>query len=259
MAWWQAIFLGLIQGLTEFLPVSSSGHLALSEYFLGFENLQNLILFDLVCHLGTLTAIIYFFFPAIKESLQFRSPKFWLIVLATLPLFPLLLILKPIKALFNQIEYLGPFFILSAILLFSGIHLRLKSQASSPSWKGALFIGAFQSVAILPGVSRSGATISAATFLGWKREEAITFSFLLAIPTILGGAFIEALQLCSSTNASCGVNTIAYVIGFVTSCIVGLCSLSLLVKIAEKNKWHYFGWYCLILGCLTTYYFIFVN
>lgn len=254
MTWWQAMLLGIIQGFTEFLPVSSSGHLALSQYFLGFDDLQHLILFDLVCHLGTLTAIIYFFFPALKESLNLKSSQFWLIVLATLPLFPLLFILKPIKALFSHIEFLGPFFIVSACVLFGGMHLRFKSFSNS-RWKNALFIGTAQSMAILPGISRSGATISAATCLGWEREQAITFSFLLAIPTILGGTLIETLQIFSSPHLLSEVSLSAYMVGFITSCVVGLLALSILVKMATQNKWHYFGWYCLFLGIFTTIYF----
>lgn len=257
MTTWQALLLGLIQGITEFLPVSSSGHLALSQHLLGFDNLQDYILFDLVCHLGTLVAIFYFFFPVIKENFNIRSKQFWAIVLGTLPLFPLVLFLKPIKALFDEPLFLGPCFIFSSFLLFAGIYLRTPSfMQKREQWKDALIIGVFQAIAILPGISRSGATISAANFLGWQKQQAITFSFLLAIPAIIGGVTLEIWKIWSASAVIMpAIDPLTYLIGFLTSCIVGVLSLILLIRAATHNKWHYFAWYCLLLGIITTLYF----
>ena len=257
MTTWQALLLGIIQGITEFLPISSSGHLALGQYFLGFENLQDYILFDLVCHLGTLMAIFYFFFPVIKESLNVQNKQFWMIVIATLPLFPLVFILKPIKALFDQPQFLGPCFLFSSALLFAGIYLRLPLFSQSKlKWKDAVAIGTFQAIAILPGISRSGATISAANLLGWQKEQAVSFSFLLAIPAILGGVVLEGWQAWHAPSISIStVNPWAYFIGFTTSCFVGILSLLLLMRAITHNKWCYFAWYCLTLGLITTLYF----
>ena len=139
MSAWEAFLLGLVQGITEFLPVSSSGHLALGQYFLGFEHLQDYILFDLVCHLGTLCAILTIFFSIVKESLM-QLNRFWQIVIGTLPLFPLVLILKPIKSLFDQPAWLGPCFILSACLLFASLYLRFPMRKGSEghSWRESL-------------------------------------------------------------------------------------------------------------------------
>lgn len=252
---WEAFILGIVQGITEFLPVSSSGHLALGQYFLGFEQMQNYILFDLICHLGTLLAIFIIFFPVIKESLTQLS-RFWQVVIGTLPLFPLVLILKPIKSLFDQPALLGPCFIVSACLLFASLYWRLPVTmgAGNSRWRDPLTIGAFQAVAILPGISRSGATISAARLLGWQKEHAIQYSFLLAIPAILGGTVLEGWHVWHH-SVDVTMNPWVFIVGFFTSFGVGCLSLLLLIRLVIRDKWIYFAWYCLFLGIATTLYF----
>jgi undecaprenyl-diphosphatase len=263
MTTWQAFVLGLIQGITEFLPVSSSGHLALVQYFLGFKNLQDYILFDLICHLGTLLAIFYVFFPVIKDSLIIHTNRFWQIVLGTLPLFPLVLLLKPIKAFFDHPQLLGPCFLISACLLFASLYGRsfIQSQTNKRSWQDPLTIGIFQAVAILPGISRSGATISAARLLGWQKEQSIQFSFLLAIPAILGGSIIEGWQAWhTSITVLSNLNPWTFLIGFFTSFLFGCLALQILIRLVIQDKWSYFAWYCLVLGIATTIYFnVFVS
>lgn len=258
MTEWQAFLLGLIQGITEFLPVSSSGHLALGQYFLGFDHLQNYILFNLICHLGTLAAIFYVFFPVIKDTFTKTPQRFWQIVLATLPLFPLVLILKPLKALFDHPQLLGPCFLATSLLLFGSMYWRFPLQAprQDRTWRDPLTIGIFQAVAIFPGISRSGATISAARLLGWQKEQAIQFSFLIAIPAILGGTVLEAWQVWKAPESALSeVSPLAFFVGFCTSCLVGCLSLLLLIKWLANDKWRYFAWYCLILGSAVTIYF----
>jgi len=259
MTSWEALLLGLIQGLTEFLPVSSSGHLALGQYLLGYSHLQDYLLFDLVCHLGTLGAIIWVFFNSLTEAFTTQRHRFWQIVLATLPLFPLALLIKPLKVLFAQPQFLGPCFLVSAALLFAGIFYRFPMQQTrlNRQWKDPLVIGAFQAVAVFPGISRSGATISAAQLLGWTKEEAVRFSFLLAIPAILGASILEGWQVWHATSSASSVPLTAYFIGFITSLSVGYCALRILIHIVMHNQWIYFAWYCLLLGLATTFYFNF--
>lgn len=255
MTTWKAIILGIIQGLTEFLPVSSSGHLELGQYLLGLEDLHQFILFDLICHLGTLCAIVYVFLPQIKEFFS-NQTRFMQVLIGTLPLFPLVLIMKPIKSLFDQPEYLGICFMITAALLFASSYLHFRSKRPPSSWKDPLTIGLFQAVAILPGISRSGATISAARLLGWQKEEAIQYSFLLAIPTILGGTAIEVAQLIIHPSTSTALLTSSqFIAGFLTSFVVGCFSLKLLIRMMNQDKWTYFAWYCLLLGIMTTLYF----
>lgn len=256
MTAWEAFLLGLVQGITEFLPVSSSGHLELSQYFLGFQHLDQYILFNLICHLGTLLAIFYIFFPQIKYSLTHRK-GFLLVVLGTLPLVPLVFILKPIKALFDQPQYLGYCFLLSAGLIFLSSFYHLKRNFSHRSrWWDSLTIGLFQAIAILPGISRSGSTISAARLLGWQKEEAVNFSFLLAIPAILGGTILEVLHLLKSPASEIApIGGIQFFIGFLTSFIIGCLALKLLIRMTVQDKWIYFAWYCLFIGLTAIVYF----
>ena len=223
----EAIFLGILQGLTEFLPVSSSGHLTLGQALIGLQDLHNFIIFDLICHLGTLLAIFVIYRNDILQLFTSDKRRFGQLVLATLPLFPLVLLLKPIKALFDQTQYLGFFFIITAFLLYLGIRYGSVKAKTHP-WRDALAIGMFQAVAIVPGISRSGATISGARILGWQTQEAVTFSFLLAIPAILGGTAVELLQLLlkSQTASAASIGIMPYAAGFATSLASGcwLCN-----------------------------------
>lgn len=257
----ESILLGIIQGITEFLPVSSSGHLELAQHLLGMSDLHQYIIFDLVCHLGTLLAIFLILAPQIKALFTTNRERLYQVMLGTLMLFPLLLIMKPIKATFDQPEYLGPCFLFTAALLYAGIRFGKVAEPQALAkhkWRDAIVIGLFQAIAILPGVSRSGSTISGATLLGWNRQEAITFSFLLAILAILGGTTLELLQLIlkHGYDTMPNVSWEQYLTGFVTSFVVGCGALLLLMKLAANERFIYFVWYCLGLGILTTLYFI---
>lgn len=259
----EAVILGIIQGLTEFLPISSSGHLELGQLFLGLKNLDHYILFNLVCHLGTLLAIFFVFADQIRTTFTNRT-RMYQIVLGTIPLVPLVLLIKPLKTLFNQPQYLGFCFLFTAFLLYAGIRFGSvvpdNCQRQRHRWRDALLIGLFQAVAILPGVSRSGSTISGGMLLGWKQQDAIAFSFLLAIPAILGATVIELWQLLKDSQVNSLdpplIGWMEYVAGFLTAFGVGYLALRFLIKLATKNKFIYFVWYCLLIGSATILYFI---
>lgn len=259
----EAIILGIIQGLTEFLPVSSSGHLELGQKLMGMKNLDHYIIFDLVCHLGTLLAIFYIFFPQIKNILAFDRVGLYQIILGTLPLFPLLLIMKPIESIFDQPQNLGYCFLLTAVLLYAGIRFGRSESFEAlhkRQWRNPVVIGIFQAVAILPGVSRSGSTISAARLLGWQKQDALAFSFMLAIPAILGGTALELFKLFfkPGLHAPDSIGFVQYAAGFATSFVIGCAALLLLMKLAAKDsRFIYFAWYCFFLGIATTWYFNF--
>lgn len=255
MTLWHALFLGIIQGLTEFLPISSSGHLALGQYFLGFEQLQRYVLFDLVCHLGTLLAILITFLPALKAGFFSDRTLFRQVAIATLPLFPLVMIIKPLKALFDQPWLWGPCFLVSAAILFMGLHWQFPSRIKPSSWRDPLAIGVMQAIAIFPGISRSGSTISAARVLGWPKEQAMQFSFLLAIPAILGGVLWEGGHAWNQSALSISLPWEAFAVGFLASFLVGMLSLRLLAQLLRRDKWNCFAWYCLVLGVTVTGYF----
>ncbi len=240
----EALILGAIQGITEFLPISSSGHLILGQKLFGFDKLDQYILFDLICHIGTLLPICLLFSDQLKKVISKK------VILGTLPLFPLLLVLSPIKSLYSDPKYLGFFFLLTALLLLMGKRVRARRATGAFD---TVIIGTFQAFAILPGVSRSGATISSAKTLGWSNEEAVRFSFLLAIPAILGGMVVESLTLIRTPQPL--LEPTVYAAGFFSSMIVGFGALSLLVQLVKKEKLHYFVWYCLILGAYTLWTF----
>lgn len=260
MTTFDAILLGFIQGITEFLPVSSSGHLELGQFFLGLQDLDQYVFFNLVCHLGTLLAILIVFGNEVRSAFTSDKAKSLQVFLGTVPLFFLVPIIKPIKATFDQPQYLGTFFLITALVLYAGIRW---SRSSAPEklkrsrWRDAFTIGLFQAAAIFPGVSRSGSTISAGRLLGWEKSDAISFSFLLAIPAILGGIGYETLQLLrgDSLEGISSVSTLQYVLGFISSFAFGYGALVILIRLAMKEKFMYFVWYCLALGCATTVYF----
>lgn len=253
MSPFEAFILGLIQGLAEFLPISSSGHLELGQHFLGYKNLDQYVFFNLICHLGTLLALIIVFVDKIKAAFLSKT-LFLQVVIGTLPLFPLVLILKPLKSMFDQPQYLGFCFLITACLLYVSQKLEFKIYPSS-SLRGALTVGLFQAVAILPGISRSGATISGARLIGWNKEDAMSFAFLLAIPAILGGVTLEMMQIAMGKTTPTDISAFNYFIGFISSFVFGLLSLKVLMKVAEKNKFIYFVWYLGILGLITSTYF----
>lgn len=259
MSIWDALILGIIQGVTEFLPISSSGHLALGQYFLGFDHQQDHLIFNLVCHLGTLCAIFFVYFSYLQDNFKFQKKHIWNVVIGTIPLIPLVAIIKPLKQLFGLPQILGPCFLFSACLLFGSFYWQIPSflKKERRGWTDPLIIGFFQAVAIFPGISRSGATVSAARFLNWSTVSALQFSLLLAIPAILGGVVLE------SWEAFHRLQSIEYlwplIVGFLTSFFVGSFSLVMLVRLTIQDKWIYFAWYCLLLGTVTTLYFNIFN
>lgn len=241
----QAFILGIIQGITEFLPVSSSGHLMIFQTLLGLEDLSHYLLFDLVCHLGTLAAIFIVFRKDVWEGLHsLQTVKN--ITIAILPLFPLLLIMKQIKGEFENLEHLGYFYLLSSVLLTLGIFSKEKPETEKTPWAHYLWIGVFQALAILPGISRSGATIAAALLLGWSLPNAVRFSFLLAIPTILGGFFYELIKHPDMGLA--GVDLLNYAVGFTLSLVVGALALLFLKGLKSKKMLIPFALYCFLVG-----------
>ena len=249
----QAIVLGIVQGITEFLPVSSSGHLELFQHLFGCGNFEQHLFFDLICHLGTLLALIAVYFKEIRKLITTQRHRLVQVAIAIIPLFFVLPIMKQVEAIFNEPKYLGYFFLVTALLLYNGEKWG-KSGTPTPSLSGAFIIGCFQTLALFPGISRSGATISAGRLLGWERQEAVTFSFLLAIPTILGGATIQLLKV-SQGKATLALPWSHYTIGFVCSTLVGYCTLHLLIHLAIRRSLMPFAWYCAAIGIAAWFWF----
>jgi len=255
-----ALFLGLLQGLLEFLPVSSSAHFKLAKHFLDLKVLDNSPIFELVCNLGTSLAAIIFLRKEIYNILFHDRQKFFLILLAIVPLVPIYIFFKHIQKLTSSMEVLGFFFIVTSLLLFTAIFYKNKTieNSSNRKIKDMLFIGFMQGLALIPGISRSGSTISAACYRSWSIKEAISFSFLLSIPTVMGGNVLEAAKLFLKDAPTLNISLISYIVGFLASFIMGIVSIRFIFSITSKKKLLPFAWYTLILGLVTIVYFNFV-
>ena len=249
----QSLILGVVQGVTEFLPISSSGHLVLFQKLFGLK--EPPIFFDTLIHFATLLAIVFYLRKEIWSIVSGLNKKenqrlVGLIVLATIPAVILGFLIKDkIEVIFNSLALLSiTFFITAVILFFTKFFGNGQKTLVNLGWFGSLFVGLFQALAILPGVSRSGSTISAGLFMGLKREDAFRFSFLLAIPAIFGAMVLQIFDFnWNSLNGGFLVNFI----GFLAALIFGFLSLKILEKITTKGKLHYFAYYCLVLGLIT--------
>lgn len=253
----EAFIFGLLQGLTEFLPVSSSAHLKLAKLLCDVEISAHQVVFDLVCHLGTLLALLYFLRQEIVHLFRSNRRKLLLLFLATLPLIPCYFLLKPLRDAASQPQYLGICLILTALILFSGrtLNRRRKMPAHPKNQvRDVLWIGAMQSAALIPGISRSASTLSCATALGWEPREAVRFSFLLSIPTVIGGNCLELLKIYLSHEPLDQISLPACTVGLLTALIVGLFVVRLALSYLEKGNAKPFAWYCLFLGGAVTLY-----
>jgi undecaprenyl-diphosphatase len=251
----QSIVLGAVQGLTEFLPISSSGHLVLAQKFLKIS--EPPIFFDTLIHFATLIAVISYFrkdiVKIIKDIKQKETQKFLAIMLlATIPaVIAGFLIKDHIEQAFNSLKLVSISFLVTALILgVTKFYEKGQKYLKNITWLDAIFVGLFQALAILPGVSRSGSTISAGLFRHLKREDAFRFSFLLAIPVIAGAM---VLQIFETDMSVVTINFLPNIAGFVTALIVGLLSLKILNIIMVKGKFHYFALYCLALGLITLF------
>lgn len=257
MSYLDAIILGLLQGLTEFLPVSSSGHLVLAEHLLGAKNAG--VTFELLVHLGTLLAVLIYFRKQIlamirslfDASMVEQRKLVWYIIIATIPAVIVALTLEDtIESAFDSPA------LTSIMLQITGVMLLLTRLAPKRemnlSWFKALFIGIGQAVAIFPGISRSGSTISFGLFAGVKATTAAEFSFLLSIPAIAGAAVFKIRELFNLDVTLLG----QYAVGTTLSFLSGLLAVYLLLSIIRKGKFQYFGIYCLLVGTVGLVYFL---
>jgi undecaprenyl-diphosphatase len=253
MSYIEAVILGLIQGLTEFFPISSSAHLKIAKLLLGIESAESHLIFDLFCHMGTLIALFYFLSKDIKHILFHDRKKAWLFFIAIVPLVPFYFLLKPVRDAASESEFLGFFMIGTAAIIFATSWLKFHREKTPSPTKDAFWIGTMQAVALIPGISRSAATIGMARSLGWTAHEAVRFSFLLSIPTILGGSFLELFKIATSPNPL-PVSLPHCIAGFAASLGAGLLIVSPAITFLEKGNLKPFAWYCLIAGILVTLY-----
>lgn len=234
-----AVILGIIQGLTEFLPISSSGHLVLAQEILGFETPP--VLFDILVHVGTLTAIIYYF----RVQLTRITTKYLrLILVGTIPAIIVGLLLNDYtESFFSSLLVVALGFITTGLILLSTKFISEYKPIKLNS-KNSLIIGVFQALAIIPGISRSGSTITAGLHRHLKRDTAFEFSFILSIPAILGALVLQFFQLDSIQP----VGLIPSIVGMITAAVTGIFALKILRKIIYRSQLYYLSFYCLTLG-----------
>lgn len=237
----QAIILAVLQGLTEFFPVSSSGHLVIFQKLFNFT--EPPVLFDILVHVGTLGAVVFYFR---KELAKISRQTIWLIIVGTIPAVVVGLFLQSyIKHIFNNLQLVGLTLLVTAGLLFSTKRLELLHRRFNKlNWIDALFVGCFQALAILPGISRSGSTIVSGLWRGVERETAFRFSFYLAIPAILGAFVLQVPELINSQFNYLNQG----ILGMFIAGIVGYGALRILQNFLFQARLWIFGIYCLILG-----------
>jgi len=268
MELYQGIILGIIQGLTEFLPVSSSGHLVLGQIFFGIT--QSQLVFDISVHMGTLLAVLVVYASDIKDML-----------VSTVNFFLKAIFFKPVVSLFKEDENLqmagliligsiptaligfglkqfehilftskvlvGCMLILTGTVLWiSRKYYFSENKTNGPGIKKALLIGVCQGIAVIPGISRSGSTIAAGMFLGLDRHKAAKFSFLLSIPAILGAQVLSIKDMITSGLNIDPVTIYATIVSFIT----GLMALKILLTLVHSGRFHLFAPYCWLIGSL---------
>jgi undecaprenyl-diphosphatase len=254
MGFWEALILGIIQGLTEFLPVSSSGHLELGKVLLGDESLpEESLLFTVVVHAATALSTVVVFRKDILEILKGLFQFKWneesqfsvKIIVSMLPATVIgILFNDQIEALFNrQILLVGAMLVLTGLLLF--LADRAKRSEKTVGFGHAFIIGISQAIAILPGISRSGATISTSVLLGIDREKAARFSFLMVVPLILGKI---AKDLMDGNISSELTNVMPLAVGFTAAFISGLVACTWMISLVKKSQLRYFSYYCFVVG-----------
>ncbi|MCL2809391.1 MAG: undecaprenyl-diphosphate phosphatase [Treponema sp.] len=258
MSIFEAIILGVVQGLTEFLPVSSSGHLVLLQKIFGIN--EPSLFFDTMLHAGTLLAVFAVLWKDIWELLKKPFQKLTLfLIIATIPaIIAGLAFNKTIEDIFNSAKFLGFCFLITTVLLVTAELLSKKARnennlksRENMKWIDGLFIGIMQAVAILPGISRSGATISGALFRKLDRDFAARFSFLLSIPIILGAVVLHSRELLKgSEDTIYSISAAAVIAGTVAAAIVGFFAVKFMIKIIKEKSLFGFAIYTGVLGLL---------
>ncbi len=269
MTWLSAIIMGLVQGITEFLPISSSGHLAIAEHLLNMQGASEIPPFyDVLLHLGTLVAVfvaywgeirdmIVEFFAGIGDLVHHTTPKvvpparrmILLVIIGTLPLFVMVPFRHFFEGLGDDLYFIGGALLFTGCLLFVSDRVRRgRKTEKSAKLTDALIVGIGQAVALCPGVSRSGMTITTGCFTGFERKFAVRFSFILSIPAVLGA---NILTLADAFDA--GVNwaeTPMYLAGVAVAAVTGYLCIRILKMIADRGRFGAFAYYCWAAGAL---------
>ena len=257
MNWLEALLLGLVQGITEFLPISSSGHLVIGKELLGLEAADNIV-FETVVHFGTVLSTITILRKEIFQlfakffKLQWNEETQYIakIFLSMIPVMIIGLFFKDyVETLFGEgIALVGAMLLVTATLLTLTYFVKFQ-QRKSIGWSSALIIGLAQAAAVMPGLSRSGSTIATGLLLGVKKEEIAKFSFLMVLIPILGETFLCAVGGEFSAAAS-GIPTSSLVVGFLASYVAGCFACKGMIELVKRTNLLWFAIYCAIAGAI---------
>jgi undecaprenyl-diphosphatase len=260
MTWFEALILGIIQGLTEYLPVSSSGHLAIGQALFGMNDGADNLMFTVAVHVATVLSTIVILWSEIdwivrglfKCELNAETKYALNIVVSMIPVGIVGLFFKDqVEEIFGSgLLVVGCCLLITAALLTFSYFAKPR-QKEKISWRDALIIGIAQAVAVLPGVSRSGSTIATGLMLGNKKESLAQFSFLMVIPPILGEALLDVLKMVKGEDVMGGIDVLPLMIGFVAAFLSGCLACKWMINIVKKGKLIYFGIYCAIVGVVT--------
>ena len=271
MGYLQSVILGIVQGLTEFLPVSSSGHLTIFNVLFGLESGEDIIAFNLLLHLGTLIAVFIVYYRDIlsliksafsliaklftgrlrKEGIEGDERFVLWVVVATVPLVVLKLLGldEVVEDLSTSILAVGIILLINGFVLFvSDSFARGSRTIGEMKWYNALAVGICQMFAVLPGLSRSGSTITGGLLNGLDRQQAVRFSFIMSIPAILGASILEVPALFEQTASA--DQLAVYLVGTAVSALVGVGAMKLLNYISKKSNFRMFSYYCFAAGIL---------
>ncbi len=270
MTYLMSVILGAVQGVAEFLPISSSGHLTLLQYFFGMENTDNL--FNILLHFATLLAVcvVYFqdiaemvteFFALLGDLIKGRRSEgnppearrmILLLIVGTLPLFVVLLVKDYVEALGNTPVFVScALLVTGCILFFSDRMGRGHKTARNATLKDVLLVGLAQGLATVPGISRSGSTISAGMACGFDRKFAVRYSFLMSLPAVLGATILEVVDVVQSGAGIPEGMLPKYLLGMAVASVVGYFSIKLVNLLASKGKFGAFAYYCWAAGIIS--------
>ncbi len=254
MTYLQALLLGVIQGLTEFLPISSSGHLVIGQHFLGLR--QPELFFDVSVHFATLIAVLVYFRSEVLKLVRGAfipretagRKTLLLIILGTVPAVIVGFTLNRfMESAFGSPKMASVMLLLTGVILLTTIPARPRGKKLwSLKWLDAVLVGIAQAAAIMPGISRSGATIAASLHLGIERDDAARFSFLLSIPAILGAAVYEGKDVSAVSSDQ----LLVVLTGMLAAGIVGYAAIHIMLKIVSQGRLHFFAPYCIALGMI---------
>lgn len=260
MSWFEALILGILQGLTEYLPVSSSGHLAIGSALFGIEGEENLT-FTIVVHVATVLSTLVILWKEIdwifkglfKWQMNDETKYVLNIIVSMIPIGIVGVFFKDtVEEIFGSgLLIVGCMLILTAVLLTFSYYAKPR-QKEKICIRDAFIIGIAQACAVMPGLSRSGSTIATGLLLGNKKESLAQFSFLMVIPPILGEALLDGMKIIEdASSASADISTLSLVIGFMAAFISGCIACKWMINIVKKGKLIWFGIYCAIAGIIT--------